>query len=228
MRIGGAETLRSLGEAVPFDGDGALVAADLLTTFGGTEKRAEYVATSRRYGVASPSLSFLVLEAPQDYLTADIAPPANYPSDALSLYLESRKRVDGERADEKRLRLERVTRDWTEQVAWWKRRFDPIAEAAAKKQAARIARSNNPPAVVMYATAAPPPPPPPAPEPGGAAPVGTDIVVTSSRVQPSAPAVSIEAWQPDREYLRACDAAPARFDERFAEAEPEAGGVPAF
>lgn len=227
MRIGGAETLRSIGEAVPFDGDGALVAADLLTTFGGTEKRAEYVATSRRYGVASPSLSFLVLEAPQDYLTADIAPPANYPSDALSLYLESRKRVDGERADEKRLRLERVTRDWTEQVAWWKRRFDPIAEAAAKKQAARIARSNNPPAVVMYATAAPPPPPPPAPEPGGAAPVGTDIVVTSSRVQPSAPAVSIEAWQPDREYPRAFDAAPARFDERFAKAEPEAGGVPA-
>ena len=231
VRIGGAETPRSLGEAVPFDGDGAMVAADLLTTFGGTTQRPEYVATSRRYGVASPSLSFLVLEAPQDYLTADIAPPANYPSDALSLYLDSRKRMDGERADEKRLRLERVTHDWTEQVAWWKRRFDPTAEAAAKKQAARIARSNNPPAVVMYAPPAPPPPPPPpapAPEPGEAAPAGADIVVTSSRVQPSAPAVSIEAWQPDREYLRAFDAAPARFDERFAEAESEAGGVPAF
>ncbi len=232
VRIGGTETLRSLGEAVPFDGDGALVAADLLTTFGGTEQRAEYVTTSRRYGVASPTLSFLVLEAPQDYLAADIAPPANYPSDALSQYLETRKRIDGERADEKRLRLERVTHDWTEQVAWWKRRFDPVTEAAAKKQAARIARSNSPPAVVMYAPAAPPPPPPPppapVPEPGDAAPVGADIVVTSGRVQPSAPAVSIEAWQPDREYLRAFDAAPARFDERFAEAEREAGGVPAF
>ncbi len=229
VRIGGAETLRSLGEAVPFDGDGALVAANLLTTLGGTAQRPEYVATSRRYGVASPSLAFLVLEAPQDYLTADIAPPANYPSDALLLYLASRKRMDGERADEKRLRLERVTRDWTEQVAWWKKRFDPIAEAAAKKQAARHARSNNPPAVVMYAPPPPPPPPPaPAPEPGEAAPLGADILVTSSRVQPSAPAISIEAWQPDREYLRAFDATPARFDERFAEAEPEAGGVPAF
>lgn len=41
-------------------------------------------------------------------------------------------------------------------------------------------------------------------------------------------AVTIEAWQPDRDYLRAFDAAPARFDERFAEAERQAGGVPAF
>ncbi len=80
----------------------------------------------------------------------------------------------------------------------------------------------------MYAPTAPPPPPAPAPEPGEATPEGADIVVTSSRVQPSAPAVSIEAWQLDREYLRAFDAAPARLDERFAEAESEAGSVPAF
>ena len=236
VRIGTVETRRPLGGAVPFDGDGALVAADLLARLGGTEQRAEYVTTSRRYGVASSSLSFLVLEAPQDYLTADIAPPADYPSDALSLYLQTRKQIDGERANEDRQRVAQLTRDWTEQVGWWKRRFDARAAAPVGKNVARGAPAVNPPAIVpTFAPSAPrapppppPPPPPPAPEFVGMNAPAADVVVTGSRVQPSAPAVSIEAWQPDREYLRAFDSALARFDERFAEAERQAGGVPAF
>ncbi len=236
VRVGGIDITRTVGEAAPFDGDAALVATDLLATLGATDQRAEFVATSRRYGVANPSLSFIVLETPNDYLNADIAPPANYPAERLAVYLDGRKAMDGARADAQRERLREVTAAWTTQVAWWRQRFDP---AAAAKTARRRGGPVPPTVAVTVAAPAPaappappppPPPPPPAPLPVGAAPERGDIVVTASRVSSrgSAPAVTIEAWQPDRDYLRAFDAAPARFDERFAEAERQAGGVPAF
>ncbi len=234
VRVGGIDITRTVGEAAPFDGDAALVATDLLATLGATDQRTDFVATSRRYGVASPSLSFIVLETPDDYLTADITPPANYPAERLALYLGGRKAIDGARADAQRERLREVTAAWTTQVAWWRQRFDPAAAAKAERRRGRP----SPPAVVVAvaapapeaAPAPPPPPPPPAPLPAGATAEQRDIVVTSSRVSSggSPPAVTIEAWQPDRDYLRAFDAAPARFDERFAEAEGQAGGVPAF
>ncbi|HXH15917.1 MAG TPA: VIT domain-containing protein [Sphingomonas sp.] len=247
VRVAGQEIVRSLGEAVAFDGDGALVGFDMVATLGGTEQRADYVATSRRYEIASPSLSFLVLERPEDYIAADVAPPASYPSDALSLYLERRKRIDGARADEKQEALSKITQDWAAQVAWWKQRFDPVARGSVKKRGnATDSRS----AEAMALPPPPPPPPAPAPEPS-APPVvyapqapsapqappaprqtgsseAADVVVTGSIVKPSTPAVSIDSWQPDREYLRVFDAAPGRFDERFGEAERQAGGVPAF
>jgi hypothetical protein len=238
VHVGNVDSERMVGEAVPFDGDAALVAADLLATLGETEQRADFIATSRRYGVASPGLSFLVLETPDDYLAADIAPPANYPAERLARFLEGRKAMDGERAEARHTRLRELTGAWAQQVAWWRQRFDPAA-AAAKISRSR-GRTMPPPTIVAMPAAplAPPPPPPPAPPPPPPVPapaLAGDIVVSGSRASSSPPtaspgvsAVTIEAWQPDRDYLRAFDAAPVRFDERFAEAERQAGGVPAF
>lgn len=224
--VGGSEVRRSLPEAAAFDGEGVLLAADALATLGGSERRADYVALSRRYGLASPSLSFLVLETPEDYVAAEIDPPAGYPDADLAAYRAARKEADAEKAEEKRERLDRVAGMWAEQVAWWKQRFDP--RARPKRE-----RSEAP---VMYSPAvAPEPTPTPEPVPDGqaqplqraSAAEAAEVVVTASRHEEGA-RIEIDAWQPDRPYLKAFDAAPARFDALFVEQEKLHGGLPAF
>ena len=239
MQIGAAESRHAVPDADgDFDGEGALIAADQLATLGATEQRSDYVALSRRYGIASPSLSFVVLETPADYIAADIAPPAGYPAERRDDYLRTRKQRDGEIAAARRQHLDTLVAGWTEQVAWWKRRFDP--KARPKRNMGEESTSDEEP------MAPPPPPPPPpspapvaAPAPMESASADAGIIVTGNRqpgerptpVSASAragPTIAIDAWQPDRPYLKAFDRAPADFDARFAETERRDGGIPAF
>jgi len=240
VRIGG-ETRRVTidSDFRPFDGGGALIASDQLATLTATERRADYLSLSRRYGIASPSLSFLVLEVPQDYLDADVTPPDNYPDALRADYNRAFKARASERDDAKRERLVRVIHDWADEVAWWKKPFDLGARPR------RVATSRN-----FDRTEAPPPPPPP-PAPAMTVPLMTapalmapnaptndergyaDIVVTGTKRHgpgdnEDGPAIQIDAWQPDRPYLELYDGKPAAFDERFLEAEARHGGIPAF
>ncbi|NYT40823.1 hypothetical protein HZY97_08655 [Sphingomonas sp. R-74633] len=244
--IGGAEQRRAVPEAADFAGEGALIAVDTLATLGATERRADYVALSRRYGVASPSLSFLVLETPADYVRADVAPPASYAGEDLAAYRAARKVADEDAAESKRERLDEVVGLWNEQVSWWRRKFSP----AARPKPARSGRSDNlvaPPAVMP----APAPTPMPEPLPSN----DNQVVVTGTRLDstvsdsvsaitvvsaedigrfpdknapPEGARIEIDAWQPDRPYLKAFDAAPARFDAVFLEQEKVHGSLPAF
>ncbi|MGI4731080.1 MAG: VIT domain-containing protein [Janthinobacterium lividum] len=238
------------GPAAPFDAAGALIAADELATLGATEQRERYVALSRRYGVASPSLSFLVLENAADYVAARVEPPAGYPADARDDFLRARKAAEAETASKATAWVDHVADEWAETVAWWNRRFDP---AAVPK---RIATSRSfdrtappvvsPPPIVSTPAPAPsvaavpplPPPPPPPPPPPSAPAPADDVVVTSSRVgqeatrrgtpTDAATAIHIEPWQPDRPYLELYDGRPSDFDERFLEAEKRHGDLPIF
>lgn len=257
--IGRNELRRALSAAEPFAGEGVLLAADALATLGGTERRADYVALSRRYGVASPSLSFLVLETPQDYVQADIAPPSGYPKEDLGIYQTARQQADDQETQEKQARLEKIAGMWAEQVAWWNRRFEqPRRQQQQGKRSDGEALARAPGVVAP----APPPAMVPAPEPLPAmeasepdsdaeeAIVVAGTVRSRSRVQDSPVAVTaitsddlgalpqsrgnagarieIDAWQPERPYLKAFDAAPARFDALFAEEEKKHGTLPVF
>ena len=145
------------GEPVRFDGDGALIASDTLATLGATEQRSAFIDLSRRFGIASPSLSFLVLELPGDYITAGIEPPETYPAEAKDSWRRMLKQADSQRSDAERNRLDSLTRQWAAQVAWWKTPFDPAARPK------RVATSSN--FDRTEANAPPPPAPPPPPEP---------------------------------------------------------------
>ncbi|MBO9713375.1 VIT domain-containing protein [Sphingomonas sp.] len=251
VHVGGRDVTLAVPEiAVAFDGEGVLLASDTLTGLDPTVQRADYVALSRRYGVASPDLSFVVLETPSDYARADVDPPKDYPEEQLAEWREMRKGADDEKAEAKAERLGVVAERWAEQVKWWETRFDPDARPKKPKEAP--APSPPPPATVV-----PPPAPEPTPMPtaepapdqdGGEA----EVVVTGVRAAPQVSMVAnavtsidaedvgklpdsdpsatieLEAWQPTREYLKAFDAAPATFDKRFVEVEEKQGAAPAF
>lgn len=252
VTIGGSEQRRSVAASVAFDGDAALLAVDALATLGGTDQRAQFVATSRRYGVASPSLSFVVLETPEDYLAADVAPPATYPAELLTQYRQIAKQGAQDKAEERHERFAEVAGRWDEQVAWWKTSFDPKARPKRESRSEESSGSfdvpppppifSPPPAPSAPMPPPPPPPkmmPPPPPLPPRDIPSPTstvaqresddgDVIVTATRSEPLGGSITVDAWQPDRAYLKVFDSAPAAFDHRFDAEEAKAGGVPAF
>lgn len=240
--VGGSAEQRQPGAApVPFDGEGALLAHAQLATMEGTADRAAFVALSRRFSIASPTLSFVVLEQPEDYVRNGIEPPAGYRRQAE--YAELALADGANRKAAEQNRFAQLLKDWTEQVAWYDRRFDLTARPPQPEPKAR--------AVERQGTAAPPlsvapPPPPPPPAPMAEADSSAEIVVTGGRVRrtnldSAAPvtvvggaqasrdvAISVNAWLPDRDYLKAYDATPGDFDRLYAEWDRKAGGVPAF
>ncbi|NML08299.1 VIT domain-containing protein [Sphingomonas sp. G-3-2-10] len=261
VRTGSIEAKVALPDsAAAFEGEGQLLALDTLATLGASEQREAYVALSRRYSVASPSLSFLVLETPNDYVTADIAPPEGYPKELLAQYREQRKHADDGEARARASRLDEVAGMWAEQVNWWKRRF-PTGRPRPPKPVTTPMPTPMPEAVPAPVQA-PSPPSPPVPDrnvimgnTSGADSEESSIVVTGNRApvmeiqsspsavtviandsidrkagedDPNAPRIAIDAWQPDRPYLKAFDAAPNAFATRFATEEATHGGVPAF
>jgi hypothetical protein len=248
--VGGTELRRTVPEAAAFSGEGTLIAADTLATLGATEQRADYVALSRRYGVASPSLSFLVLETPQDYVRADVAPPSGYEGEDLASYRTLREEADREAAEAKRDRLTEVVELWDEQVTWWRRKFAPNARPTQARDE-RAPPSMIAPLPAPNSAPMPEPTPTPTPQAMDESSDANAMIVTAARapgygnVQSSpvttvvaeslqsvsgvsAPSIEIDAWQPDRPYLKAFDAAPGRFDTLFAEQEKLHGTLPAF
>lgn len=209
-----------------FDGEAALVAASRLTMLEDPESRAAFVELSRRYSVASPTLSFIVLEEPEDYVQSGIAPPANYARREEWAKLAA---ADAEeKANEKKDRLGDLLKDWNEQVAWWEKNFDlnarPMKRDKDKRDRPRPA-AVPPPAVAV-------PPVPLRPQPPAAESDAVEMVtVTGTRVrQPPAAdvTISVSAWRPQRDYLDAFDASPSGFDRVFAEWDKKAGDVPSF
>lgn len=146
-------TRRVSGREMAFDGEGALIARDRLALLGATEQRTDYVALSRRYGIASPSLAFVVLETPRDYVTADVAPPADYPAGDRAEYAGLKKEADRDRKEARDDRLNEVVDAWNDEVEWWMATYRPGAPTK------RPFRRGN----AMAAPAPPPPPPPPPP-----------------------------------------------------------------
>lgn len=163
-----------------WSGAAALWAADRLAvrSAAGQEKRQALVAFARRYSVAGPDISFLVLETAEDYARSKIEPPANFPADQITAYRELVAEADEAESEKRRLRLTTVVNSWEAQKAWWSTQFDPNAKA-------------NPDHRSQRGRAAAEPPPPPVPEPMPVPPPPSQPVEETPRpplMEPSAEA----------------------------------------
>lgn len=250
VRIAGAGQVRRYSP-----GGGALRRHDAAGAFWGVRQIADtevsdrpdtdrLVALARRWSVATPVASFIVLETMEDYAEADIEPPAAVGKAALAQYRELADARKKDEREEKANRLDDLIEAWNEQKAWWNTRFPPVRPNSGGKRSRGLAE-----------TAAPPPPPPPEPPPAPAmrAPLAEEdsslgeVMITGSRVSGNTQDVPIgintaegrrgsrpievemEAWNPDRPYLKALDAAPPdRFEAVLAAMEAEHAKSPAF
>jgi len=109
--------------SVPFSGPGALWARHRLGVVAAETNPDEMAALARRYSIATPQASFIVLETPADYVEAKIAPPLSYPRDLLAQYADLREEADVGIANHRAERLTQVVALWEAQKAWWKRDF---------------------------------------------------------------------------------------------------------
>lgn len=221
-----------------FDGAGALWAADRVAALSAEDgAHAQFVAMSRRFSVASPAMSFLVLEAAQDYVDAEILPPSNYPKELMAEYRELKAEHDREWRELDDDRIYEVARRWNAVVDWWKTDFDPNA----KKQAVRQRSAG---------VAAPPPPARAEARPGEAADalqyqseMLEAVTVTGFRaslqssVNVSRAAgvatrdieIAMKDWDVARPYITALNAArPNDIDRVLAAQERQYGDLPVF
>ncbi len=204
-----------------FAGAGALWAFDRVSqVLGDGRREPELRDLSMRYSVASPAMSFVVLESPEDYIRAKIAPPASYPKDALAEYRALKREYDAEEAGARARWLEDLVAAWEDQKDWWTREFD--VDTRAKKIAPRGGR----PAEGVDSIAA---------QDIGALPNRAaaealqrvapallsasadsldEIAVTGMRASDPEISVELEPWNPERPYLKALEAAGAAGYER--------------
>ncbi len=185
------------GVAAGASGPGALWAARRLAVQANDLPTAQLVDFARRYSVASPLASFIVLEAPADYVEANIPPPESYPKPLRdqweAMAAQQRTALDAQQAQ----RLTQVTGAWQGVVGWWGRDWSQAAPDQDEQQRDRQSTSERvgPPRLTppppLGAPPPPPPPPPPSPPPppqASVAPVveaaegdAAQIIVSGSR-----------------------------------------------
>jgi hypothetical protein len=221
-----------------FAGPGAIWARQRLGVEASEKKPGDLAAMARLYNVATPQASFVVLETPNDYVEADIAPPSNYPKALQTQYAELRASADKAERTRQEGRMTEVVRLWEAQKVWWNKTFDgKVPEAERKAAAARDRDSRN----ESMARAMPPPPPAAAPAPVAA----ESAMVTGARAVATADAASIEDeagavdpgragsievadWNADRPYLDRLDKAGANYEAAIDKEMKEQGLIPLF
>jgi tetratricopeptide (TPR) repeat protein len=164
-----------------WSGAAALWAADRLAvrSAAAREKREALVDFARRYSVAGPDISFLVLETAADYARSKIEPPANFPADQVAEYRKLIAEATEEEAEERRDRLTELVEAWETQKKWWATRFDPNAKADPDERA-RGSQSEEEAVPAPSPIVQSEPPPPEAEAEASDAGEGADIVVTST------------------------------------------------
>jgi hypothetical protein len=232
-----------------FAAPGALWAASEISRLDadGGEREA-FVALSRKYSVASPRMSFLVLETPEDYVHADIEPAKTNSREFREAYRELRAERARERKEMEDARLGELVEYWQEMTEWWETRFDPLAKkpeppkkiaAAPAVAAAGAASSAHQAATVVDAISS---------ADVGRSPGGdgeelheiSEIAVTGMRASMNhsvdakrevARSIEVEMaeWSVQRPYIAALDAATREMvDQVIAAQEREFGTLPAF
>ncbi|MDO9334825.1 MAG: VIT domain-containing protein [Caulobacter sp.] len=201
------------------------------------------VSLARRWSVATPVASFIVLETMEDYADAGIEPPASVGKAALAEYRQLADERRKDEREEKANRLDDLITAWDDQKQWWNTRFPPVRPDRGRKAGGRAEDS-----MALAPASPPPPPPPPAPSGGYRDDSGVgELIVTGQRREEShqdvpiavsafsseslarAIQVEMEPWNPDRPYLKALDAAaPDRFEAVLAAMEAEHAKSPAF
>ena len=214
-----------------FAGAGALWAAARvaeLDSIDGATQVAQNLA--RRHSVATQGMAFLVLETPDDYVAADIAPPSSYSSEWLEEYRLAKEDAEREQQDERRAHLDELTEQWGELKAWWEAGetaslVEPVVapQSTTVPSLASVAGGENGESIVASA------------QRGGFSDSQLEeITVTATRStrDPTAGAaiqIEVEPWSADRPYLRALDAASAeQFPAALVKQEGKHGNLPAF
>ncbi len=243
-------------QAQAYDGAGAIWAkSELALRDDGVDRKA-FLEFARRYSVEYPGLSFLVLEEPEDYVRNDIAPPKSYPKDMMAKYTEARAELDQEAKVEKEERFSRLVGDWEEMKEWWGADYD-LQQRAKNQGRQQNESSATADANEAAADTMPPPPPMRVPVQDNArmeaveavsaddlgaqsaiesAPLlmegsqsdGMQIVIVTGSSSTPKINVAIDAWQPDRPYLKALASAGDTYADVFLAEEKKHGGLPAF
>jgi tetratricopeptide (TPR) repeat protein len=208
------ERYRSTTRTAPFAGTGALWAAARVAELESMDGRGEEAGSlARRHSVATPRLSFLVLDTPTDYVEEDIAPPATYPDELRLEYDELKQERDRERAEVARDHLDVIVTQWRELEEWWNGGPEPEQDGSYRDSVGGFGGGFGG---------------------GGLEPSLDEIVVTGTRIvrAPNEPApieIDIEPWSIDRPYIDALEEAPAHsFDVALRAEEREHGELPAF
>ena len=200
-------------------------------------RKDEFLALGRRYGVAGPGLSLIVLERLEQWLEYKIEPPAN-----LAIHAEwvKRRAAEDDPIAAKKAKAEHeqmLLKYWEERVRWWKdpkppKRtpksgvFDGVGSVSPERSASRNEmRRENRAARAMARSAAPEEvleEIPAAPMQSAMAPSGMRYLSTSERAvsgakasvprgaagSGTAPTVTLKAWNPKTPYIDALKAAP--------------------
>ena len=232
--------------SVPFAGPGALWARHRLGVVAAETNPDELAALARRYNVATPQASFIVLETPADYVEAKINPPLSYPRELRTAYADLREAADAAASEHRAERLTQVVSLWEAQKDWWKRDFngpDPKKDQGPRPRPGREATS-----------AAPPPPSPSAVPEASARPADArslsagaeadsdafsilddgPVVVTGSRRAEEEPgasregSISVAEWKPDRPYIAKLDKAGDNWEQVIDAELTTSGALPLF
>jgi len=165
---------------------------------------------SERFQVASPTMAFLVLERPDQYISAEIEPPEGFSQEWLSSYETAKRAHEIGLKTVRDDRLEFIVERWEETKQWWNSQFDQDAVMRQQEQSTGQGRARSEDseqasdaaaqAAAVEVDSLAPPPPPPAPPPPAPPPPSTTaseapsemygiaggdedtIVVTGSRV----------------------------------------------
>lgn len=261
----GVVLVRVEGEAAPqrfdlasapkadFSGPGALWARHRIGVIESEAKPSAIAEMARRYSVATPQASFVVLEEPYDYVRVDVEPPATYPARLRAEYAESRAEADAEAREKAAGRMDILLARWAGQKEWWAHSFDGEGSWHPDRPDYDGGRPGpffapSAPIAVALPEAEADAAPPAADTPGGgvlnfsgarttnqagAVSIGRDVVVhTASRrvdVDSGLPSVGREGsttvaeWKPDRPYLATLDQAGGDW-ERVIDAELMSNG----
>ncbi len=133
----------TLGKAIDNDGTGALWGMTQIDAVNAsaTPDREQVLILARHYSVATPDISFIVLETGKDYAEAKIAPPSGIDKAIVADYLQARDEIARNEAAEKAGRFDTILTQWNGQKAWYNDKYKGLKEV--KKIFASQANGEN-------------------------------------------------------------------------------------
>ncbi len=127
---------------------------------------------ARQFQVASPTMAFLVLETPDQYINAEIEPPSGFDEQWRARYAKAKSERDDARRSERQERLEFVVAQWEVTRSWWNEQYD---QDSAMRPNVLAQRNPNDAQTGANVDQFLPPPPPPPPAVSPSSPVGSAV-----------------------------------------------------
>lgn len=190
----------------------------VLGASGGGENEEDLLALSRRYGLAGPAASFLVLESADQWIRHGIEPPQSLPKEREA-FRKAKKREESGKKDAGEAHMEAVRKAWKERCKWYDDPIPPrepkgtrggfLANALARGGAARDAAPADgmvAEEMAMYDMAAE--------APGGFVSMGCRSIVNAAEEAGGAPEeesesaaargarIQVAAWSADSPYVK--------------------------